>query len=102
MSAYERREILGLTIQELGMVSLREFHLLGNRMDKLKLSKVDKNIPADNTCAKALHQEGASCLSPLEASLSLISMVVAFRLSGTLIVSSCKSITLRNSSTESF
>ena len=50
MSAYERREILGLTIQELGMVSLREFHLLGNRMDKLKLSKVDKNIPADNTC----------------------------------------------------
>ena len=51
--------------------------------------------------SKALHQEGTSCLPPLEASLSLISMVVAFRLSGTLIVSSGKSITLRNSSTES-
>lgn len=45
-------ERLGLTIQELGMVSLREFHLLGNWMDKLKLSKVDKNIPADNTCQR--------------------------------------------------
>ena len=49
------------------MVSLREFHLLGNGMGKLKLSKVDKNIPSDNTCAEALHQEGASCLPPLEA-----------------------------------
>ena len=66
------------------MVSLREFHLLGNGMDKLELSKVDKNIPSDNTCAEALHQEGASCLPPLEAALSLICMVVAFRLSGTL------------------
>lgn len=84
------------------MVSLREFHLLGNGMGKLKLSKVDKNIPSDNTCAEALHQEGASCLPPLEAALSLICMVVAFRLSGTLIVSSGRSITLRNSSTESF
>ena len=81
------------------MVFLREFHFLGNWMDKLKLSKVEKNIPTNNTCTKALHQEGASCLPPLEASLSLISMVVAFRLSGTLIVSSGESITLRTPST---